>query len=78
VVTVDRDRSAALLLRVWLEDGARNFRGRLTTLDTSPGRRGAEEATVAVVSSPDDAADAVRAWLDEFLDEAPESIDSEE
>ncbi len=62
-------RSAALLLRVWLEDGAETFRGRLTMIDTAPGPRGGEAASVAVVSSPSDAAEAVRAWLAEFLDE---------
>lgn len=75
---VGNHRSAALLLRVWLEDGAETFRGRLTSIDTAPGRQGSEEANVAVVSSPGDAAEAVRAWLAEFLDGAPESIDSHE
>ncbi|MGY1650305.1 hypothetical protein [Geodermatophilus sp. SYSU D01119] len=61
------DRSAALVVRVWLEDGARVFRGRLTTMETSPGGRGGEEVGVAVVATPRDAADAVRAWLDQFV-----------
>jgi hypothetical protein len=76
-VTVDGDRSAALLVRIWLEDGAQSFRGRLTTLGTSPGRRGTEEATVALAASPDDVLDAVRAWLDAFLRDARNSIDSD-
>ena len=75
---VDGDRSAVLLLRVWLADGARTVRGRLTKVDTSPGRRGGEETSVAVVSSPRDAAEVVRAWLDGFLEEAPDGTDSDE
>jgi hypothetical protein len=77
-VTLDGDRSAAPLVRVWLEDGAQSFRGRLTTMDTSPGQPGAEEPTVALASSPGDVIDAVRAWLDEFLGNAPDPIDSDE
>jgi hypothetical protein len=75
-VTVDDDRSAALLIRVWLEDGAREFRGRLTTIDTSPDQRGRDEATVALASSPRDVVDAVREWLTAFVEGAPDSIDS--
>jgi hypothetical protein len=75
---VDGDRSAVLLLRVWLTDGARTLRGRLTKVDTSLARRGGEETSVAVVSSPRDAAEVVRAWLDLFLDEAPDGTDSDE
>jgi hypothetical protein len=74
---VDGDRSAVLLLRVWLADGARTFRGRLTKVDTSVARDG-EETSVAVVSSPRDAAEVVRTWLNRFLDEAPDRIDSDE
>jgi len=77
-VTLDGDRSAALFVRVWLEDGAQSFRGRLTTMDTSPGQRGAQETTVALASSPGDVVDAVRAWLDGFLGDATDSIDSDE
>ena len=74
---MDGDRSAALLVRVWSEDGARNFRGRLTSIDTSPGRRGPEEATVALASSPGDVVDAVRAWLDDVLPEPPQGMDGD-
>ncbi len=67
-VTVDGDRSAALLVRVWREDdGLEAFRGRLTAVDTTPGPRAGEDPTVAVASSSDDVVDAVRAWLDDFL-----------
>jgi hypothetical protein len=61
---VDGDRSAVLLVRVWLEDGARTLRGRLTGRDTSPGCDGGTETTVALAASADDVVDAVRAWLD--------------
>ena len=77
-VTLDGDRSAALLVRVWLEDGAESFRGRLTSLDTSPGQPGTEEATVALTASPRAVVEAVRAWLDDFLRDASNSIDSDE
>jgi len=75
---VDGDRSAVLLLRVWLADGARTFRGRLTTIDTSVVRSGGGETSVAVVSSPRDAAEVVRRWLDGFLEEATDAIDDDE
>jgi hypothetical protein len=70
---VDGDRSAVLLVRVWLEsDGGQAFRGRLTAVDTTPGLRAGEEATVAVASSTDEVVDAVRAWLDGFLGGEPD------
>ncbi len=65
------DRSAALLVRVWLEDGPESFRARVTAV----GREAAaDDATVAVASSPGDVVSAVRAWLEEFvrLADAPE------
>lgn len=77
-VTPAGDRSAALLVRVWLEDGAPVFRGRLTTMETSPGGPGAAEVAVALTSSPHDLVDAVRAWLDRFLDDATNSVDGDE
>lgn len=57
------DRSAALLLRVWLEDGTDQFRARVTAvgLDTE------EDRTVAVASSPSEVVDAVGDWLDRFV-----------
>jgi hypothetical protein len=60
---------------VWLEDGARVFRGRLTTMETSPGGRGADEVAVALASSPREVVDAVRAWLDQFVGDAPDEGD---
>ncbi len=71
------DRSAALLLRVWLEDGAPVFRGRLTTMETSPGGGGTEEVAVALASSPRDVVEAVRVWLDQFISDASDSIDGD-
>ena len=72
------DRSAALLVRVWLEDGAQVFRGRLMCTETSPGGRGAEEVAVALASSPRDVVDAVRAWLGQFVDGAPDPVDGDD
>jgi hypothetical protein len=76
--TSTSDRSAALVVRVWLEDGAHAFRGRLTTMAPSPGDRGAEEVRVAVVSAPPDVVEAVRAWLDQFVGDVTYSIDDDE
>jgi hypothetical protein len=73
-VTLNDDRSATLVLRVWLEGGTDNFRGRLTTVDTSVGQEGAE-LTLGMTSSPGEMVDAVHAWLDEFLGRAPEPVD---
>jgi hypothetical protein len=50
----------------------------VTKVDTSLARRGGEETSVAVVFSPRDAGEVVRAWLDRFLDEAPDGTDSDE
>ncbi|MGY5891501.1 hypothetical protein [Blastococcus deserti] len=60
------DRSATLVLRVWLESGSDDFRGRLTAVDTTVGHEGGE-VTLGVVSSASDAVEAVRAWLDDFV-----------
>jgi hypothetical protein len=73
-VTLNDDRSATLILRVWLEGGTDNFRGRLTAVDTSAGQEGGE-LTLRVTSSPSDMLDVVRAWLDEFLGQAPQPAD---
>ena len=76
-MTLNDDRSATLVLRVWLEGGTDSFRGRLTTLDTSVGREGGE-LTVATTSSPGEMVDAVHAWLDDFLGRAPQPADGGE
>jgi hypothetical protein len=75
---VNEDRAAALLVRVWVEEGSDQFRARLTALDTS-GASGAagEQQTIAVVASPSDAADALRRWLEDFLRQVSQPIDSE-
>ena len=74
VVLID-DRSAVLVLRVW-EEESEAFRARLTTLGGAVDRSPAEEVTVAVASSPSEVIDAVRAWLDDFLGHATDSVDS--
>ena len=60
------DTSAALLIRVWLEDSG-EFRARLLTSGDATAETPAEEVTVAVTSSPDEVLDAVRNWLDGFV-----------
>ncbi len=76
MVTVVSNRSSALLIRVWVEDGAGHFRARVTTIDTAPGV--GDESTVAVAASPDELLDAVGGWLDQFLQHARRPIDDEE
>ena len=68
------DPSAALLIRVWLE-GSREFRARLLTLRGATAGTPAEEVTVAVTSSPDEVLDAVRNWLDGFIQDATTRTD---
>ena len=57
------DRSAALLVRVWLEDGTEHFRARVTAV----GVHGFEDRTVALAASTGDLIQAVSKWLDHFL-----------
>jgi hypothetical protein len=73
-VTLNDDRSATLILRVWLEGGTDGFRGRVTTVDTTVSHGGGE-LTVGVASSPGEMVDAVRAWLDEFLGRSSQPAD---
>ena len=68
MVSLDQNRSASLLLRVWLESETDDLRARLTSLDTSPGKAGGPELTVGVASSPDEVVDLVKTWLAAFLD----------
>jgi alkanesulfonate monooxygenase SsuD/methylene tetrahydromethanopterin reductase-like flavin-dependent oxidoreductase (luciferase family) len=63
-VAVADDRSAALLLRVWMEEGSDQFRARLMAVGTD-GQAG--DRTVSLASTPDDVIDAVRRWLDDFI-----------
>jgi hypothetical protein len=68
------DPSAALLIRVWLED-SREFRARLLTLRGSTAELPLEEVTLAVTSSSADVVDAVRDWLDGFTRQAVDPVD---
>lgn len=77
MVTLDDDQSAALVVRVWLEGGTDQFRGRLIAVGTSPGSRGGAGVTVAVASSPREVADALSEWLHAFIRDAPTRIDTE-
>jgi hypothetical protein len=70
------DRSAALLIRVWLES-ADAFRARLTTLAGATERFPAHEVTVAVASSRGDVVNAVRDWLDDFIGDRTNPTDSD-
>ena len=58
-------RSAALLIRVWLEESG-ELRARLLTQRDDTAGGPAEDVTVAVASSPEAVLDAVRDWLDGF------------
>jgi hypothetical protein len=60
-------RSAALVVRVWLEGGPDGFRARLTTGDAGAATGDADAITVAVAATPEAVLDAVRAWLDDFV-----------
>ena len=69
-------RSAALLIRVWLED-AGEFRARLLTLDGDADGGAAEETTAAVASSPGGVLDAVRVWLEDVTRRAAGPVDGD-
>ena len=62
--SVPNDRSATLLVGVWLEDDD-TFRARLTSLPPGDGPRPAER--LATAASPGGVLVAVHAWLDAFL-----------
>jgi hypothetical protein len=68
MVIVEQDRSAALLVRVWTEGGAEGFRARVTAVDTSGSASGGGDLTIAVAASSGDLLDALRDWLNQFLD----------
>ena len=70
-MTVEQDRSAALLVRVWLEGGS-SFRARVTAVGTS-GADPDDGGTVAVSASPGEVVDAVREWLQAFVGDAPQA-----
>lgn len=58
------ERSAALLVRVWLEGGTDRFRARVSAVGPDDGP---DDRTIAVAASPGEVLDAVRHWLDGFL-----------
>jgi hypothetical protein len=77
MVTVNVDRSAALVIRVWDEGGASGFRARLSSVHTSPGQDDGEE-TLVLASSPGDVVTAVRTWLDRVMPTDPEDSADQE
>jgi hypothetical protein len=66
-VELTDDRSAALLVRVWVENGTETFRARVTAV----GMHGSDDRTVATAASTSDVIDAVGKWLEEFLRYGP-------
>lgn len=67
-MSVTEEQSAALLIRVWLEDDE-VFRARVTSMDPV---RGGTEKTVAVASTHREVIDAVRHWLEGFSGQGTE------
>jgi hypothetical protein len=63
---VTEDRSAALVVRVWLEDGTQ-FRARLAAVASDRSDAPGDDVTIAVASSPSDVLAAVGEWLDIFV-----------
>ena len=66
MVTLDDDRSAALLIRVWIESGTNQFRGRLSTIDISGDAGPDGQVSFAAASSTREVLDGVSRWLDGF------------
>ncbi|MGY1829125.1 hypothetical protein ACI8AA_01705 [Geodermatophilus sp. SYSU D01180] len=58
------ERSAALLVRIWLEGGTEHFRARVTAVGLGTSE---EDRTLALASSPREVVDAVGDWLQDFL-----------
>jgi len=67
-VAVTDDRSAVLLIRVWLEGEDDAFRARLTAMGTSGTGDAIAETTVAVGASTREVVTAVERWLAEFVE----------
>jgi hypothetical protein len=72
---LDENRSASLLVRVWIEHGT-EFRARLTNVDTSPDAESDQEVNMGVASTPSDVLAMVGTWLSEFLSGAAGDPDS--
>ena len=66
------DRTGILILRLWIEGGARDaFRARITqTLDSL----GPEGPTATAESDPEDVYEAVRTWVEAFVDQEKPTI----
>jgi hypothetical protein len=66
-VSVTDDRSAVLLIRVWLDGEDDAFRARLTAMGLQPDGAPGQETTVAVAATPGAVLTAVEAWLAGFV-----------
>jgi hypothetical protein len=66
-VSVTDDRSAVLLIRVWLDGEDDAFRARLTAMGLEPAGAPGPETTVAVAATPGDVLTAVEEWLTGFV-----------
>jgi len=64
-VAVTEDRSAALLIRVWFENGPEGMRARLTAVEGPDADSVEQDRTVALAATPRDVLDAVRRWLED-------------
>ncbi|MGY1794911.1 hypothetical protein ACI796_13080 [Geodermatophilus sp. SYSU D00525] len=72
-MAVTEERSAALLVRVWLEGATDEFRARVTAVGLGTSE---EDRTVALASSPREVVDAVGEWLQDFLGDGTRPIDN--
>ena len=66
------DRTGILIVRLWTEGGAREgFRARITqTLDST----GPTEPTATAEADPEDVYDAVRTWVEAFVDQEKPAV----
>jgi len=75
-VPLTEDRSFAVLIRVWFEDGVENFRARVTALrDRSEYGGPRRDSTIAVATSPREVVGAVSEWLDALVNHGGDPLD---
>ncbi len=77
-VPLTEDRSFALLIRAWFEDGPETFRARVTALcSRSEHGEVSRDLTVAVAISPREVMSAVSDWLDALVRQGQNPIDGD-